>query len=1238
MGSLFAQSPQLVIQKSHSGPITYMKYNQYNKLLYSFSQEDKTIKIWNPVYGKLIKEIDISFAKGVYTTAILLPHGKSIMVRDDNNITLLSEKGELINVVKKNPDANYYTDKFTGNILIVYKDFRIDLLNTQLGIIHKIEPTKTDSMEFFSGFKSRFFHINSNGILTYIKNEKIGYSVNLETGNVVDSIFLPNPIWMHRSNPKNWLYTNEDNSKYLLMNDDSILIYDKLLKTKLSAEDIKSSIIHYCWDENIWISPDLDKIIIDNRDTLYFFKTITQELEKKIPFKLKGFSDYSDSYEDLFIVKNQNDDIFPSCIFDWKTNKLIWKPSFLSFNTDYKPWFIISKEQSKIFYSLNDTLLCESIEPNYNKITKIYMQGVCGISTTDNLGNIFIASKRRNQGNQEQYYIKVLNADLLKVVNKFPDFNTNSLYNCINQFSIDTNLSLLLSGYNINTKRISNNSALVNVYNDNYNNAFLLNDNLILIQKSENLYPYENDTSKISLQLIDLNSEKLISKITSPYYPWGGFSDAIMYNGKIFLTSDFINFPICIWDTSKSNLDTLELPVDCWPPLRFDKLNNGIQVTYGIDGESFFRLDSSSLKNKFKLLDYKDQSSAVNIGFNIFAKVNKITDYKDDVSRYKNKIVLSNLKSKEILQKIDFYSDDGTNNLLFSHNGRYLVFYSYNFGIILWKRYANVFKPIFSDTVSTFGRNFTEATFNNNSSQLYYVTSNKKLVTVNLDNDIVLSSTLNLNETPKSIMSNGSSLAVLENNNIVQVFKQTNNEPNLVYTFYNFGNKNWLVLLPNGYYFKSREIKNDIGFVRWPNYFSIDQFDLKYNRPDIVLKKMGGSDSALIKSYHNAYVKRVNRIGIDALNFTNETLLPVLDIPNRNKINYFQTTDSITIELSAIDSVYKIKSFNVWDNDVPLYSMRGIDLNNKKNFDTVLSIKLSDSINKIEASVINNAGTESYKLPLFVNYTPIKPSKPSNTYFVGIGVDHFYDSTYNLKWCTKDIKDLAITLNKKYNVKIIDTLFNENVTNEKIKNIKKHILNTSVNDKIIIAYSGHGLLSNNFDYYLSTYNVNFNKPEENGLSYENLESLLDSVPARNKLLLIDACHSGEVDKEDLVQMEIVQNKLDSNYKGAIKLTVNKNKKMSSKSSFELMKEMFMNLSRGTGANVISAASGTQFALERNELKNGVFTYSILEYLKNNTECNVLDLKEYVNQRVTELTEGMQVPTSRSENLLSNWKF
>ncbi|MBK6827096.1 MAG: caspase family protein [Chitinophagaceae bacterium] len=203
-------------------------------------------------------------------------------------------------------------------------------------------------------------------------------------------------------------------------------------------------------------------------------------------------------------------------------------------------------------------------------------------------------------------------------------------------------------------------------------------------------------------------------------------------------------------------------------------------------------------------------------------------------------------------------------------------------------------------------------------------------------------------------------------------------------------------------------------------------------------------------------------------------------------------------------------------------------------------------------------------------------------------------------------------LKEKYgNDLIIDTLFNENVTIEKIKSLKKQLQQSSVNDKVIISYSGHGLLSKDYDYYLSTYSVNFSKPEQNGLAYDELEDLLDSIPARKKLMLIDACHSGEVDKEEMKRISSAEESLKTLGAKGGKPTFTGKTTLGMKNSFELMQSLFVNVGKSTGATIISAAAGTQFALERGDLKNGVFTFSILEALNKNPSLKISELKRIV---------------------------
>ena len=64
--------------------------------------------------------------------------------------------------------------------------------------------------------------------------------------------------------------------------------------------------------------------------------------------------------------------------------------------------------------------------------------------------------------------------------------------------------------------------------------------------------------------------------------------------------------------------------------------------------------------------------------------------------------------------------------------------------------------------------------------------------------------------------------------------------------------------------------------------------------------------------------------------------------------------------------------------------------------------------------------------------------------------------------------------------------------------------------------------------------------------------------------------------------------------------------------------------------------------EGKSIENGPFYYCVLEYLKNNSnkpeELTVNKLKNYVEKRVEEITNGKQQPTSRQETMEVDWRL
>jgi len=489
---------------------------------------------------------------------------------------------------------------------------------------------------------------------------------------------------------------------------------------------------------------------------------------------------------------------------------------------------------------------------------------------------------------------------------------------------------------------------------------------------------------------------------------------------------------------------------------------------------------------------------------------------------------------------------------------------------------------------------------------------------------------------------NDSLLITSSEDGTVKYWRCNRQQLQLVYQTVPFKQNEYISTIPAGYYKGSQQAAKQLHYVTTDaKIISFEQLDVKYNRPDKVLEAIGNRDTVLINSYKRAYYKRIKKLGIDTTQFNDGYSVPETDFENRDAILHEQTKEQIRLNIQAKDSSYVLDRFNIWINEVPLFGMKGISIrnHNRYTFDTTISIYLSQGENRIETSVTNVNGTESYRMPLYVKYTAAQPVKET-VHFIGIGINEFADRRRNLQWCVKDIRDLALKFKEKYGDQIIiDTLFNEQVTLSNVQALKQKLLNTKINDKVIMAYSGHGLLSKQYDYYLSSFDVNFRNPEDKGIAYEEIENLLDGIPARKKLLLIDACHSGEVDKDEL--LAIRNNKANAGNKGLIMNRGSEDETVETKTvglqnSFELMQSLFVNVGKGTGATIISAAGGVQFAQERDDLENGVFTFSLLEAMMQNKTIKVSELKKYVGQRVEQLTNGLQKPTTRNELKDFDW--
>ncbi|RYG27510.1 MAG: caspase family protein, partial [Chitinophagaceae bacterium] len=329
-----------------------------------------------------------------------------------------------------------------------------------------------------------------------------------------------------------------------------------------------------------------------------------------------------------------------------------------------------------------------------------------------------------------------------------------------------------------------------------------------------------------------------------------------------------------------------------------------------------------------------------------------------------------------------------------------------------------------------------------------------------------------------------------------------------------FGN---VMVTPDNYYMASRSALDGVSFYKDSSFYSFDQFDLYLNRPDIVLGRLGYAAPELLNFYRNAYLKRFKKMNGNLADTSLDKPVPSLKLMDKKSIAVVTQSGLQPLSFEITDTACAMGELTIFINGNRL-KQSSITLPAAGMFIYRDSLLLGQGLNNIEAVYKNCAALESRKEKLALTYSPIKKIE-TKVWFIGIGISRYKDASMNLKYPVKDIRDIAADFKKKYPGLIIDTLLDGNATRQQLLALHDKLMKTGINDKVIVSFSGHGLLSDSLNWYFATHDIDFKKPELNGLSYDMMEGILSGIPARRKLLLLDACHSGEVDKETDITFE-----------------------------------------------------------------------------------------------------------------------
>lgn len=500
-------------------------------------------------------------------------------------------------------------------------------------------------------------------------------------------------------------------------------------------------------------------------------------------------------------------------------------------------------------------------------------------------------------------------------------------------------------------------------------------------------------------------------------------------------------------------------------------------------------------------------------------------------------------------------------------------------------------------------------------------------------------------------------LAVLGADGAVRLY-EISGKRNLVATLVGLGEEDFVIALPDHHFMASRGGLRGVSFRVGSRSVPFEQYDLRLNRPDRVMKALGAADTEVILLLERAHQRRLGKMGFTEQMLAADFQLPEVELDSAPPLSTGQR--NLSLRVRSRDEAHGLDRLLIAVNDVPIHGTQGIDLRGQgRASETAVSFPLNAGENRVSVSVLNERGIESLRETFSVRYTG-QVKKP-RLHLLTVGVSKYRDATLNLDYAAKDARDIAQfwkSTTQRYEEVRVTELLDGDATRRNFNQLRGILDKTDVDDHVVLFMAGHGMLDEKLDYYFVTHDFRRDAPSVNGLPYDAIEGLLDGIPARQKLVLIDTCHSGEVDDGavaaalpvrsgsrsiasvgtvKIAERKLVLTKEEPQGKSAPSASSASVKNSSSLRG--LLGELFADLRRGSGAVVISSAGGSEAALESSRWRNGVFTFSVLEGLDQrradrdkNARVEVSELRDYVMQRVSDLTQGAQTPTARRENL------
>ncbi|MEM1121351.1 MAG: caspase family protein, partial [Bacteroidota bacterium] len=451
----------------------------------------------------------------------------------------------------------------------------------------------------------------------------------------------------------------------------------------------------------------------------------------------------------------------------------------------------------------------------------------------------------------------------------------------------------------------------------------------------------------------------------------------------------------------------------------------------------------------------------------------------------------------------------------------------------------------------------------------------------------------------------------------------------------------YVLVNSEGYYFGSKEGVQVLEMQRNGQDYPLEQFDLVLNRPDKLLSILPNINAEQLDYYRVLVAKRTNLTENTNHRQLLDGRLPTITFTNKLKTYAADRLEAaegqINLTLSVADSSYALRQLEIWVNNVPLFGRKGKVLDGQITYEMAIPIQISTGKNEISAKVTNEKGISSLIEKTTIPYS--KPNVKQQIHFIGIGISKYQNAGKipdfnNLRYAHQDIADMANFLqqHRTENHLITTTmLLDEQATQSAILNLSEKLSTVAVDDIVLLYLAGHGRINGANNWCFTPHDYVELAGQETGITDSLLQDLMYSSPSRKKIIMIDACSSGE-------QLSDTSNEKSKDYNGVSTASkkgrgvVRAGSSQKKKISIEALKAIFNDFRTESGTVIMAASGAEELAIEEPGIKNGVFTYCLMKAFGTivadtnfDRQLTLSELMTYTFDEVTRLTENKQQP-------------